>query len=159
MEETGEKPKTNPDGDVELEGVHFEEFVIPECDACLRENRRNRVQRPDLIFFGESIPDEVKDCSYEYIETTDRLLIVGTTLATFSAFRLLRHALELGKPVMMLNIGPTRAEKMEGFEKIELPSSTVLPEVVKLLGNSRIKSAIHNTLSPSVTPTVPSPSP
>lgn len=80
------------------------------------------------------------------------MFLIGTTLATYSAFRyakylslrvftgnktppvrLLKHALELSKPVLMLNIGPTRADSIEGIEKISLPSGLVLRDAVKVL--------------------------
>ena len=45
--------------------------------------------------------------------------------------RLLKHALELNKPVLLLNVGPTRADPLPGVEKIELPSGAVLRDVVR----------------------------
>lgn len=81
------------------------------------------------------------------IEKCDRLFIVGTTLATYSAFRylftslpsyvsqnrcrLVKHALELNKPVLILNVGPSRADGHPGVEKIELASGVIMREVVK----------------------------
>ncbi|KAI0079358.1 DHS-like NAD/FAD-binding domain-containing protein [Panus rudis PR-1116 ss-1] len=133
LEATGQKPRTNPDGDVpvELEGVSYDDFVVPECPTCLQEGRRNSVQKPELIFFGESIRPEVRERSFHDVETCDRLFLIGTTLATFSAYRLLKHALELRKPVLMLNVGPTRADGLPGLEKIEIPSGTILRDVVR----------------------------
>ncbi|KAH8115631.1 DHS-like NAD/FAD-binding domain-containing protein [Phellopilus nigrolimitatus] len=136
---TGRKLRTNPDGDVQLEeGASYDDFVVPDCPACLREHRRTNIHKPHLIFFGESISREVKDRSYQDIELADRLFIVGTTLATYSAFRLLKHALELGKPVLLLNVGPTRADALTpGVEKISLPSGSVLRDVVRALTGSQ----------------------
>ena len=45
--------------------------------------------------------------------------------------RLVRHAIELHKPVLMLNVGPTRADEIPGIEKIELTSGAVLRDVVR----------------------------
>jgi hypothetical protein len=44
-----------------------------------------------------------------------------------------KHALDLRKPVLLLNVGPTRADGLPGVEKIELKSSEVLRDVVRLL--------------------------
>ena len=98
LERTGRKPRTNPDGDVGaqvlgipslvtdvipkvvLEGVAYDEFVVPNCRECLVEGRINSVVRklgiaiifahsnfaqlkPDVVFFGESIHDSAKDSS------------------------------------------------------------------------------------------------
>ncbi|KAI0701488.1 DHS-like NAD/FAD-binding domain-containing protein [Cytidiella melzeri] len=131
LEASGRKPRTNPDGDVVLEGVQYDTFKVPECPDCLKEDRRNSILKPDLIFFGESLRREVRERSYADIVACDRLFLIGTTLATYSAFRLLKHAVELNKPVLILNVGPTRADSLEKVEKIELPSGTILREIVR----------------------------
>ena len=65
--------------------------------------------KPDFVFFGESISKKVKDhrCaeearyiivmltnrSHSIVENADRLFILGTTVATYSAFRCVPLAL------------------------------------------------------------------
>ncbi|KAF9563089.1 DHS-like NAD/FAD-binding domain-containing protein [Agrocybe pediades] len=145
LERTGTQPRTNPDGDVAIEhlGISYSDFVVPECAECLVEEHRNSVLKPEVIFFGESIPKAVKEESFAQIEKCDQLLVMGTTLATYSAFRLLKHALELKKPVMLLNVGPTRADGLPAVEKIDVPSGTVMRDVVKeILGSRAIEDQI-----------------
>jgi len=136
LERTGTQPKTNPDGDVALDGsVSYDDFVVPHCPSCDAEGRRNSIIRPDFVFFGESINQKVKEHSYSIIENADSLFILGTTVATYSAFRLLKHALELRKPVLYLNVGPTRADGMPGVEKLEIPTGEVMRDVAhRVLG-------------------------
>ncbi|KAI0769198.1 DHS-like NAD/FAD-binding domain-containing protein [Irpex lacteus] len=152
LESTNQKPRTNPDGDVVLgEGVRYDTFKVPECPECLLQEERNSILKPDLIFFGESIRREVRDRSYADIESCDRLFLVGTTLATYSAFRLLKHALELKKPVLMLNVGPTRADSLENLEKIELPSGLILRDVVQnVLGTKGAEANVRRMLESGV---------
>ena len=63
LEATGQRPRTNPDGDVcdytrtntcalaliiaqvALEGVQYDSFKVPECPDCLVENKRNSIVR------------------------------------------------------------------------------------------------------------------
>ena len=71
--------------------------------------------------------------SYRNVEECDRLFVIGTTLATYSAFRIVKYALELKKPVFVLNAGPTRADGLPGIEKVDGLSGSVLPEVVRTL--------------------------
>lgn len=52
-------------------------------------------------------------------------------LISVESDRLLKHALELQKPVLMLNIGPTRADGLPGMEKIEIASGIVMRDVVR----------------------------
>jgi NAD-dependent SIR2 family protein deacetylase len=84
---------------------------------------------------------------YNAIDSSDRLLVVGTTLATCSAYRsvdfcttfnkililcrLLKHALETRKQVAVLNIGPTRADGILAAQKIEQHSGLVLRDATK----------------------------
>ncbi|CAE6534613.1 unnamed protein product [Rhizoctonia solani] len=133
MRRIGSEPRTNPDGDVDLGGKDFSDFVLPVCEACLAEGVRDDVMKPAVIFFGESIPQEVKHRSFSDVETSDRVLFIGTTLATYSAFRLLKHAIELNKPVMLLNLGPTRAHGVPQVEIIEAGSRDVLRGATRAL--------------------------
>ena len=43
---------------------------------------------------------------------------------------LLKRALELDKPVLFLNVGPTRADGLLGVDKLEVPTSVVMTDVV-----------------------------
>ncbi|KAI0773316.1 DHS-like NAD/FAD-binding domain-containing protein [Trametes elegans] len=132
LERSGSKPRTNPDGDVVLpEGTKYDEFVIPECPRCLLEDRRNTMQKPEVIFFGESISQEVKDKSFDIVDKSDKLFVIGTTLATFSAFRLVKHALEQGKEVLVLNVGPTRAHDLAKVTVLDIPAGDVLPAIAQ----------------------------
>ncbi|KAG9095693.1 hypothetical protein FRC06_009522 [Ceratobasidium sp. 370] len=139
MVQTGSQLRTNPDGDVDIHGVDFSNFVLPVCETCLREGTHDDILKPDVIFFGESIAPEVKQRSYEDVETAGRVLFIGTTLATYSAFRLLKHATELGKPVMLVNLGPTRADDVPGVEKIEVASGKVLRGAVRALTSGSLR--------------------
>ncbi|KAH6915948.1 DHS-like NAD/FAD-binding domain-containing protein [Coprinopsis sp. MPI-PUGE-AT-0042] len=142
MEKTNSQLRTNPDGDVAIEhlGVTYQDFVVPDCPSCAASGHRNSVHKPEVIFFGETIPPEVKDRSFGDIEDGDKLLLIGTTLATYSAFRLVKHALELKKPVMLLNMGPTRADALPGIEKIDTNAGEILTDVARAALGTRINT-------------------
>ncbi|KAH7926049.1 DHS-like NAD/FAD-binding domain-containing protein [Leucogyrophana mollusca] len=143
FERAGNQPRTNPDGDVELEGVSYDDFDVPDCPQCFLEDRRNSIHKPEVIFFGESIPAAIKDRSFRDVEKSDRLFVLGTTLATFSAYRLIKRALELRKPVLLLNVGPTRADGLPGIEKIEIASGLIIRDVVRaILGSKAVTDPV-----------------
>ncbi|PBK99734.1 DHS-like NAD/FAD-binding domain-containing protein [Armillaria gallica] len=141
VERTGKKLRTNPDGDVDAEslGASYSDFIVPECPACLSRNLRNSTHKPEVIFFGESISQHVKHRSFLDIERSDRVLIIGTTLSTFSAFRLLKHALDIGKRVLVINVGPTRADGVRGVERMDVASGEIMTDVVRVLLGSRVR--------------------
>jgi len=64
---------------------------------------------------------------------------MGTTLATYSAFRLLKHAIELEKPVVLLNVGPTRADGLPGLVKLEVQSGAILGNVTRAVIGTRAR--------------------
>jgi NAD+-dependent protein deacetylase sirtuin 4 len=45
--------------------------------------------------------------------------------------RLLKHAVESHKPVLLLNVGPTRGDNVAGVEKIDISSGLVMREVAR----------------------------
>ena len=146
MARTGKSAKTNPDGDVELHNVDYSTFNYPACPNC------GGVLKPAVIFFGESVPDKLRDHSYELIDNSNAVLLVGTSLATYSAFRLAKQAVDQKKPVLILNRGPTRADPLVE-EKIELGSSEVLSRVAQLLSNGRERNdkVLQSLLTSGVT--------
>lgn len=70
----------------------------------------------------------------------------------------MKHAAELRKPILMLNLGPTRADDLAGLEKIELASGSVLRDTVKMLVGSRATDdpVIHRMLTSGIMQPPPS---
>ncbi|XP_012340533.1 NAD-dependent protein deacylase Sirt4-like, partial [Apis florea] len=91
-----------PDGDVELTQEQVEEFKVPTCEKC------NGILKPDIIFFGDNVPRQIVENIKYNIKHSDSLLIIGTTLTTFSSYRIALQANNIGKPIAILNIGKTR---------------------------------------------------
>lgn len=125
--------KTNPDGDVDLGGgVDYSSFRYPACPTCLASpmtrpdgtkdtivvdqdggwlpESTGGVLKPAVIMFGESISESVKTAAEEAVDNASRLLVVGSSLATYSAWRLAKRASQLGMPIGILNIGGVRGE-------------------------------------------------
>ncbi|WVQ94942.1 hypothetical protein IAU59_002031 [Kwoniella sp. CBS 9459] len=127
-ERTGRRPRTNPDGDVELHGVDYRSFSVPPCRICEQEKVDASMVKPNVVFFGETITPRVRDESLNIIAEASSLLILGTSLATYSAFRLVKSAMELKKPVLMITTGPTRADPFveKGMEKMDRVAGDVL---------------------------------
>ena len=85
--------------------------------------------KPDVVFFGESVPLERVHAARAAIDRAGALVVVGSSLMVFSGFRFVRRAGELGKPVAIVNRGRTRADDIAGL-KIEEDCSQVLPAAV-----------------------------
>lgn len=98
--------RLRPDGDVELDPALYSHFAPPDCDSC------GGMLKPDVVFFGESVPRERVEAAREVIAGADALLVVGSSLMVYSGFRFAREAHRAAKPVAILNRGTTRADAM-----------------------------------------------
>ena len=172
--------RTNPDGDVDLEDAPWTTFRYPPCPHCLAESPRilrnegltidvdedgawkagstAGVLKPAVIMFGESIPQRVKSAAEAAIDRAGRLLVLGTSLATGSAWMLARRAKERGMPMAVVNMGGIRGEDMffaevdggqagEEGVRVEFPTDTILPDVVDRLKqqSTRVGSGARGT--------------
>ncbi|KAJ5836225.1 Sirtuin family [Penicillium robsamsonii] len=119
--------KLNPDGDVDLAEAPYSTFRYPSCPTCLEnpptlsdgtkatvEVERDGalsatsnagILKPAVIMFGENIDPLVKTAAEEAIDDAGRLLILGSSLATFSAWRLVERAHKRGMPIGIVNVG------------------------------------------------------
>jgi len=95
------------DGDAHLAHEDFRDFQVPPCGAC-----GVGILMPDVVFFGGSLRPEVRDRAQRLLSESSRLLILGSSCQVFSAFRLVQSAHREGKPIAMVNIGPTRADPL-----------------------------------------------
>mmetsp|Transcript_52260 Transcript_52260/g.169794 ORF Transcript_52260/g.169794 Transcript_52260/m.169794 type:complete len:318 (-) Transcript_52260:6-959(-) len=94
------------DGDAHLAHGDLREFRVPGCSLC------GGVLMPDVVFFGGALKPEVRDAAQRRVEEAGRLLVIGSSCQVFSAFRLVQAAQRAGKPIAMVNIGPTRADPL-----------------------------------------------
>ena len=68
--------------------------------------------KPDIVYFGESVPKDVVQQAFSLVEDAEALLVAGSSLTVFSGYRFVRHAAALGIPVAILNRGPTRGDDL-----------------------------------------------
>ncbi|TAM97576.1 MAG: NAD-dependent protein deacetylase [Rhodanobacteraceae bacterium] len=111
-----------PDGDADLEGIDFGAFAAPSCEVC------GGVLKPDVVFYGESVPREVTVAALAAVESADGVLVAGSSLMVWSSFRLVRAAAARGIPIVAVNRGRTRADDLLAF-KCEGECGAVLASV------------------------------
>ncbi len=108
-----------PDGDADLERVDFSTFDIPPCEYC------GGTLKPDVVFFGESVPRDRVDSAMRAVQDADAMLVVGSSLMVYSGYRFAQAAAEAGKPIAAVNLGRTRADNLLAL-KVTEPCSTAL---------------------------------
>lgn len=158
--------KANPDGDVDLPEAPYTTFRYPPCPRCLSDPPERGdghkhvvkvdaegawalpstagILKPAVVMFGESIASHVKVSAEDAIDNAGKLLVLGTSLATYSAWRLAKRAKERGMPIAIVNMGGVRGEdhffkdldpeqKGEQGVRIELLTDKLLPALVAQL--------------------------
>jgi NAD-dependent SIR2 family protein deacetylase len=104
-----------------------EDVKVPLCPRC------GGLVKPAVVFFGESLPAEVVESALKVVGEADALLVVGSSLTVWSGYRLARAAREQGKPLYILNLGPTRADA-EATLKVEAPAGVALGYIAASMG-------------------------
>lgn len=94
-----------PDGDVRLEEVDVERFVVPLCDRCGADTLK-----PDVVFFGESVPKARVEHAFALTDEAPALLVLGSSLVVFSGYRFVRRAAQNGTPVAIVTLSATRGD-------------------------------------------------
>jgi len=116
-----------PDGDTLLDPAFEERFQVPHCPHCAGER-----MKPDVVFFGENVAQATAAKAMTAVEKAAGLLVVGSSLMAYSAFRLCRAVADQGKPLIAMNLGKTRADDILDF-KIEGSCEQLLPLLAQRL--------------------------
>ena len=96
--------RSAPDGDADLEQQDFRQFDVPACTLC------GGTLKPDVVFFGETVPRERVAAVRTALAEADALLVAGSSLMVYSGYRFVEDAVAAGKPVAVVNQGRTRAD-------------------------------------------------
>ncbi|KAL3319613.1 NAD-dependent protein deacetylase sirtuin-2 [Cichlidogyrus casuarinus] len=75
-----------------------EELLVPTCnkDGC------KKIVKPDIVFFGESLPDRFNECLKSDFDGCNLLIIIGTSLAV-SPFNMLPNLVSKSTPRLFIN--------------------------------------------------------
>jgi NAD-dependent SIR2 family protein deacetylase len=117
----------NPDGDVELADAELESFVVVDCAGC------GGMLKPDVVYFGETVPPARVSRSFELVCGGRTLLVLGSSLTVMSGRRFVMRAAKEGIRVAIVNQGVTRGEPYASLV-VDAPLGEVLPELVERTG-------------------------
>jgi NAD-dependent SIR2 family protein deacetylase len=101
-----------------------EGVIPPTCPLC------GGWLKPAVVFFGEPVPAEKTEQARQAVAECDALLVVGSSLTVWSGYRFAKAAHDSGKPLYILNIGPTRADN-DATLKVEAPAGATLRRIAR----------------------------
>jgi NAD-dependent deacetylase len=117
-------------GRVALEGVLslMRDYPgAPECEACISP------LKPNVVLFGELLPEEALNDAYAYASNADLLIAIGSSLEVHPVASLPRVTLESGGRVALVTQGST---PYDGEAEVKLSGDVVaeLDAVLEALG-------------------------
>ena len=95
-----------PDGDADVAERLIEGFVLVDCMVC------GGVLKPNVVFFGESMPRERRDRAAAMVDDSQALLVLGSSLAVMSGYRLVLRAAAEGTPIGIVTRGDSRGDHL-----------------------------------------------
>ncbi|MFI5645314.1 NAD-dependent protein deacetylase [Kitasatospora sp. NPDC051705] len=115
-----------PDGDAHLPQEAVDAFRVAPCRVC------GGVLKPDVVFFGESVPAPRVEQCYELVGAASSLIVLGSSLSVLSGLRFVRHAVRERIPVAIVNQGATRADELAAV-RLDRPLGPTLTAAARLL--------------------------
>jgi NAD-dependent SIR2 family protein deacetylase len=118
----------NPDGDADLTDAQLQGFTPVPCRRCGED-----ALKADVVFFGETVPKDRVERSFELLDSSRSLLVLGSSLAVMSGYRFVLHAAKHAQPVAIVTAGPTRGDE-KATVRLDAPLQDVLPDLLQRLG-------------------------
>jgi NAD-dependent deacetylase len=98
----------------------------PACPAC------GAILKPDVVFFGQLLPEEAIDRAFALAREAALLLVVGSALEVYPVAGLPLETLDAGGAVAIVNRGPTAFDARAAL-KVDGSAGEVLDEVAATL--------------------------
>ena len=88
--------------------------------------------KPDVVFFGEGLPEDAADSAFEEVKHVETVIVVGTSGEVMPACLIPRYAKRHGAKIIEVNLDPS-AFVREGISDLFLQGKAgeILPELVK----------------------------
>jgi NAD-dependent deacetylase len=110
-----------------IEDRGYEELPeMPTCAGC------GALLRPDVVWFGEYLPDNVWQEAAEATAMCECFVVVGTSAVVYPAAGLIEAAWSVGAKVIEINLEATSASRSRTISLFG-PSGVLLPQLVERL--------------------------
>ncbi|MBF6239281.1 NAD-dependent protein deacetylase [Nocardia otitidiscaviarum] len=118
-----------PDADAVLDDTSA--FRMVDCHRC------GGMLKPDIVYFGESVPKDRVAAAFSMVDAADALLVTGSSLTVMSGLRFVRHAARTHRPVVIVNRGPTRGDELATL-RIDAGCAPTLTALADALGTAPV---------------------
>lgn len=101
--------------------------LCPNCGALLK---------PDIVLFGEPLPQDIISRAYHLAEECDLMLVIGTSVQVWPAAGIPFAALESGAHIIDINPSRTELPRSERVISIRRKAGEILPLITGTLQES-----------------------
>jgi NAD-dependent SIR2 family protein deacetylase len=121
----------NPVGDGYLDYAGVAGFAVLDCEQC------GGMLKPDVVFFGETVPVERVSRCFALVASSRALLVLGSSLSVMSGRRFVLRASKIGIPVAIVNQGPTRGDDHASLQ-LDAPLGEALTALLPLVDQRQV---------------------
>lgn len=89
---------------------------LPQCKSCAE------IIKPDVVLFGEALPQNIWNCAYEHCLKADVMLVVGSSLEVYPACSLPEICVKNGAKLIINNLTKTPLDELA---EILLPANVI----------------------------------
>lgn len=116
----------------------FKDRVLTEYDDSLPICKCGNILRPDVVWFGESLPQDVWERAIDFASKCDLMIVVGTSLVVSPANTLPNYARR--NNAIVIEINPSSTEMSSNMDlNIRETGASSLPKLVALFKENKEK--------------------
>ena len=110
-----------------VENVIWKDKVVPRCIKC------GEILKPDVVFFGEPLPEMELLKAYKTAEESDLAIVIGSSLLVYPAAMIPRLTVENGGKLVIINLSETGLDNI-AYRKYEVDIEKFFEGVAEELG-------------------------
>ena len=114
----------------------FKEKITDNFSELPPRCKCGKMLRPDVVWFGEALPQDVWEAAIEKASTCDTMVIAGTSLAVSPANLLPVYAKQNGATMIEVNIEQTQMSSQMDLSLRE-PAAKALPEILGIISSEK----------------------
>jgi len=97
---------------------------VPDCEAC------HGILKPDVVFFGESLPERVLREATHRSHNCDLFIVIGSTLVVYPAAYMPIYATDSGAKLVIINLSSTPMDR-QATVVIRAKAGEIMPKVLQ----------------------------
>ena len=108
--------------EIAKQDVPSPDYVL-SCESC------QGILKPDVVLFGEMLPQDVLARATQEARSCDLLIVIGSTLFVYPAAYMPLYAKQSGAKIVIINLGPTEQDDIADV-RIDAPAGETMAKIM-----------------------------